>query len=270
MKSEIIPIFSTIMQQVDFDDNGLNKQLEDYAYKLKKNSQGRMLTNRGGFQSKLIDMGQPPVVCEKFLRLVMPEIDKYIQKYNLKSSYSLSVGELWFNIRGKGHYNTPPQHVHSDFSAVYYVKATDDAGDLEIETPDLRQEMKRFYWSNRDNFEYNAHNSLKYVVTPKPGRLVVVPSHMRHMVERNETDEDRISLAFDMLLHTVNINDVPQFENGQPKSEEDKAKLTKSYNKALGDHASNQIGLMGRGDSKKLSARNTVWKDKFRKKLDEV
>ena len=66
IKTETKTIFSTIAGLFDFSEDfgELNKQLEDYAYELKNKSQGRNLTNRGGFQSKLINLATPPMVID--------------------------------------------------------------------------------------------------------------------------------------------------------------------------------------------------------------
>lgn len=273
IKSETKTLFSTIAQLVDFSEDfgELNKQLEDYAYELKRKSQGRNLTNRGGFQSKLINLAQPPMVIEKFFQMVMPEVEGYVNQYGLRSKFNLSVGELWFNISAPGHYNTIHQHVHSDFSAVYYVKGTDNSGQLSVESPDLRQEMKRFYWANRDNFNYNSMNSMRYMLTPKPGTMIVMPSHMKHSVECNESKEDRISIAWDMLLHTTNIHDLPTYEEMEKDGVKKGDKTTydpryvDNYEQALAEHVRNQIGLEGKGDSTDLETRNKVWTGKYKK-----
>lgn len=81
----------------------------------------------------------------------------------------------WFNLMGPGHRTSLHTHEEEDelLSAVYYVTAPENSGDLVLEV---------------------APTSLR--VRPLPGLMVLFPPQLPHAVETNESDQVRLSIAF--------------------------------------------------------------------------
>lgn len=81
----------------------------------------------------------------------------------------------WFNLMGPGHRTSLHTHEEDDelLSAVYYVTMPEHSGDLVLES---------------SPFTIRLH--------PSPGMLACFPPHLPHAVERNESDQDRLSVAF--------------------------------------------------------------------------
>ena len=79
---------------------------------------------------------------------------------------------------------------------MYYVKASENSGQLKIEDPRsvalmVRPRMKqgkppRRLW-REDNYE------------PKSGRLIMFPSWLNHCVDTNESNDIRISVSFNFM-----------------------------------------------------------------------
>ena len=44
---------------------------------------------------------------------------------------------------------------------------------------------------------------MTYSFTPKEGKMLIFPSSLSHLVEKNESDEDRISYSFNIILNYV-------------------------------------------------------------------
>ena len=136
--------------------------------------QGRKKSNKGGYQSNLL---RPS------------DIPSY-----LKDEIELKVdGELlswWININGNGHYNGT--HDHHDrtpptgpvgISGVFYVSVPDDnMGDILFQGTMMRSHPTLY------------DPPLRY--EPKPNRLLIFPSDCFHSVEPNQSDKERMSLAF--------------------------------------------------------------------------
>tara|TARA_R100000664_G_C2738887_1_gene127740 strand:+ start:477 stop:974 length:498 start_codon:yes stop_codon:yes gene_type:complete len=146
--------------------------MKEYALSL---TEGREVSNVGGFQSQ--KHLTPPAVCEK----LFTEVER-----NLSREMVLST--LWFNVNGKGHYNLRHNHVDKKIhmvnqrgswipithergvSGVYYVDVPDDnMGDIVFD--DRR-------------------------VTPKTNTLLLFSNDVAHAVEPNQSDMNRISIAF--------------------------------------------------------------------------
>ena len=99
----------------------------------------------------------------------------------------------WVNINQKGGYNSIHHHGEFHLSGVYYVKnpmQDNDNGKIE------------FINSRND---YNIHKviggnafSTSIRVKPKEGFMIIFPSSLLHLVHPNNTNEDRISIAWNI------------------------------------------------------------------------
>ena len=98
----------------------------------------------------------------------------------------------WYNINGRGCYNTEHAHPHCWFSVVWYLKVPENSGEIVFTRPDtLRQSI----WV--DNL--TEHNQAEFRIMPKENTLITFPSYLRHSVEQNlsnDNDADRVSIAF--------------------------------------------------------------------------
>jgi uncharacterized protein (TIGR02466 family) len=48
--------------------------------------------------------------------------------------------------------------------------------------------------------EFTPHNASTHSIMPQQGRLIMFHSWFQHMVEANRSDEERISIAFNIML----------------------------------------------------------------------
>jgi uncharacterized protein (TIGR02466 family) len=103
------------------------------------------------------------------------------------------ITEAWININQKGHFNTSHDHPGSLFSAVYYVKGGADKGDLELKTP---ISPHTYTISGEMVGGYNAFTGHAMVIPPVTGDLLIFPSWLLHRVNMSQSDEERISIAF--------------------------------------------------------------------------
>lgn len=115
-----------------------------------------------------------------------------------KSSYTI---HSWINFFDKG--QTENQHTHygNFLSGCYYVQSSTGAGNLQF--PDATAE--RDMWKGiylKDKIEENIINTQSVSYEPIPGRILMFQSWMPHSVAKNNSDETRISIAFN-----VNPND---------------------------------------------------------------
>ena len=138
------------------------------------NDEGRQKSNQGGYQSNLLGPEDMPS--------------------QLKNQIDLKVdGELiqwWVNINGRGntnachdHYDRTPPVQPVGTSGVFYISVPDDnMGDILFQGTMMRSHPTLY------------DPPLRY--EPKPNRLLIFPSDCFHSVEPNQSDKDRMSLAF--------------------------------------------------------------------------
>jgi len=104
---------------------------------------------------------------------------------------------MWININGKGHYNTLHNHPGCIMSGIFWVKAPENCGKLGFQNPHSFAESRLIESADVDvKKRLNYHYAFEFA--PQEGILVMFPSHLMHLVEPNESDEDRISIAFNL------------------------------------------------------------------------
>ena len=95
--------------------------------------------------------------------------------------------ESWTNINDPGSLNLLHTHKSFNFSAIYYVQAN-HTGDLVFLNP-----------ANMDlSASYLGPGTSRMHYKPNDGDLVMWPSWIPHEVERNESDTQRVCIAFNI------------------------------------------------------------------------
>lgn len=187
------PIYNT---NLDID----NKLLETLAYQEKeKDTLGRRKSNNG-YQTQDLDFN-----TYKFLfDTISKHAIKFYSIYNadIKNHF---FSNFWINISGKYHYNRLHSHNGSFISGVYYIKVPKNSGAIAFENPAhmfIENTFKKFdNWTFENGNDWNNYNSPEWRIEPLKGQLLMFPSYLRHYVEQNKSDEDRISLSFNILIN---------------------------------------------------------------------
>ena len=187
--------FPTIVYVKDLPNaNELNPYLEKHIVKWSNQDKGVSKTNVKGWHSQT-DMNHKkeyePLIKELF----------QMQNEIIKEEYldiKPRLGNMWANINYPGGYNQMHLHPNSLFSGAYYVKASPNSGRLGLmdPRPGVQQNMPtrkpgklpRELW--RETF-----------YDPVPGRMIMFPAWMWHKVEPNKSNDIRISVSFNFIMH---------------------------------------------------------------------
>ena len=133
-------------------------------------------------------------VIEKYkLDLLEKEIDIHLKEYCSKLGYNTRKYSMtsWFTLSKKGNYSHIHHHSPADISGVYYYKTSEKDGDLFFESPNPHLDSSRCYIKKYGNVWKHS---------PREGKILLFPSWLRHVVETNETDSERISLYFNITF----------------------------------------------------------------------
>ena len=179
----------------------LNKNLFQSIKVEQKADTGVSISNQGGWQSH----GKLHFKTE-FIELVELINKRLLQVgkdygFGIMSS-KLKITSMWANVNDKACSNT----VHSHQSPVgmpnplvisgcYYVKVPKNSGQFVLE--DFSRPMRYLQLPFQ---EANLMNSFTVKILPKEGNLLLFPSWMEHSVETNRSNEERISIAFNVAL----------------------------------------------------------------------
>ena len=176
-------LFPTTIWSVD-----LNLDLEVIRRevdKFKLTTPTQNFSNVGGYQGHCFDY--------------KPLIDAI--KDNVPQYEDPELGDLfistWVNVNKRGNRNR--RHTHSDsinfLSGVYYLKVPENSGDIVFYDP-----KQPVYYSMAD-LRYYEPNYLSHThkIQPKENMLLYFPCWLEHEVNPSFTDEERISISFNLV-----------------------------------------------------------------------
>lgn len=168
-------------------------RLKSYGYKLQNLSTGRILSNYGGWQSD--DLPLDATDTEEFRIAVTNKISEILKHLGLTKDFIIS--NYWLNINGKGDFNRPHRHGFSTLSGVFYVSAPINSGKLVLRNPN---HAHGFCIDEKIVTQWNQFNSFTWEIEPEPNKFLVWPSWIDHYTLPNNSDQDRISIAFNILV----------------------------------------------------------------------
>lgn len=177
-------IWSSIIHCID------NSELKSFAYNKKKNDKGRVISNYGGYQSSDI----LPKECDQIDKLVdyvNDEIDRCCRQVGLPIA---TIMNIWININPPGAYNHLHNHAGAAFSGIYYVDARDHQGNIQFE----RSDGAEYFLPDPEKITYYSATRATYAA--KTGALYIFPGWLKHSVEGNKTNTDRISVSFNYSI----------------------------------------------------------------------
>ena len=189
-----INLFPSVIHQ--FDVNGFNEiqdELIDFVYNMReKDPVGHTISNRRGWQSSCFSIDNEDDVLKKFLTNCLAEFPP------IKKSVRLFVS-AWVNINPPEAFNMKHNHPTSDLSGVLWIKSQKDCGNIIFDSPRSFATHQEIECYNED-FKENNNYFHSFAFNPVAGRIMVFPSHLEHHVDFNNSQEDRISVSFNMRL----------------------------------------------------------------------
>jgi uncharacterized protein (TIGR02466 family) len=164
-----------------------NTALKQFAYDKRKQDPGRTVSNYSGWQSTDLKAGEADAV-DNLVENLNSEIAQCGKQVGIGE---VTLYNIWININPPGSYNHLHNHVGAVFSGVYYVDACPEQGNIQFERTDggeyhlpVNIEKETYYTSTRATY------------AAKTGGLYVFPGWLKHSVQGNLSDQDRISISF--------------------------------------------------------------------------
>ena len=178
-----------------FDVNGfieIQDELIDYAYNLKKEDKGVKISNYGGWQSSSFRVENEDDLLHFFLINCLASFPPLKKTVNM-----FVVG--WININLPGDFNIKHSHPTSDLSGVFWIKTPNNCGNIQFHSPSSFETFLEIE-SYTDDFRNSNNYHHAYWLPAKEGRMLIFPSHLEHDVKENLSNEDRISVSFNIQL----------------------------------------------------------------------
>lgn len=153
------------------------------------------------------DSDHPAILSlQKFIMDNVFEVAAEVNSAYWKKSQTINIHltGMWFQI--SNNYGFHETHVHGNcsWSGVYYVQSGDSSkGPGEIGANGQPNGITRFYGPNTE-YQAGGHGDLgnfylqdhTYDSYPQDGKLVIFPSHLKHMVFPYSGEQDRVIVSF--------------------------------------------------------------------------
>jgi uncharacterized protein (TIGR02466 family) len=190
----IIDIFkSSIFKTEVKNENHINyfKKILD---KEMKSNKGRVLSNKGGYQTNDISSIKDNKVYEDIF--IKPAIELIKNLNCSKSDIEINLDNFWINSNNKNDYNIMHNHPKANLSGVYYIEVPNDSGNLIFQNHNLLANGI----NNNYNFFDNPNFYTYFTIMPKKYDLILFPAELLHFVTPNTSNKKRISVAFNLTL----------------------------------------------------------------------
>jgi uncharacterized protein (TIGR02466 family) len=150
------------------------------------NSSEHFLSNAGNFEQNLLEQENMQAVVS----MIFHHCLHYMSATNTKPGYKPAIVSSWLTLTKPGLHAHIHDHGTNQISGVYWFKTNGNDGNIYF-----RNALKALKCN-----PVGATIAHEAEFSPEQGRLVMWPSFMDHGVYENKTEDDRISLSFNITL----------------------------------------------------------------------
>jgi hypothetical protein len=175
----VIPLFPSLILSQEISEY---KELLEVVTKLRRqDARGMDASNMGGWHSQY------------------QNIPDLITKYIPFPKY---YGVSWYMVNTNLQGNYSHTHPRNDWAGVLWLKVPPNAAKLEFEHPDCfaQYDAIQSIHDNNPTIQQQTNYYKAYSFTPKEGQLLMFPSSLRHRVYFSNTNEERISMSFNIKI----------------------------------------------------------------------
>lgn len=123
---------------------------------------------------------------KNFIQTKLNQFSKEVFEYDEE----LIVTQSWVNWSTKGNTHNRHSHPNSVISGVWYLEMPEDCkAPIRFHNPIVREISLK-------TTGVNQYNGLDFTLLPKSSNLIFFPSNLHHDVLKNESDGNRITIAF--------------------------------------------------------------------------
>ena len=191
MKYNAEYLFPTLIHIIETD---VDERIKPYCLKARQaDPVGNVLSNAGGWQSSGYQRKET-LISDSLYKIFNETISN---SFNSR----LDIVNYWININGPQSYNMVHDHPNSHLSGVFYIDVPENSGHISFGNPQSfvsHTELVTYTNSAREQHNQYVQNFIK----PIKGLLLIFPAHLKHGVLPNQSNEDRISISFNIRIDT--------------------------------------------------------------------
>ena len=190
-----IPCFSTPLWCIQPENHqAINEELLEYINEVLLSSRVPPEDNSsavGGYQSQKFDFRDTPL----FSAALNETISQVSGELMIDPKCKTIVTDCWANINSPGSYNRKHTHFNSMLSGVYYPSVPDNSGQIVFTDPRIQAYVITLPVTKKTGF-----TSRQIRRAPQAGEFILFPSWLEHSVGVNESEEERVSVAFNAFF----------------------------------------------------------------------
>lgn len=186
-------LFSTPLFRSYFEQENLNSIIDDFKFIEKKHN--AFYTINSFTSHSIIDN----ILEKEQLKDLKKFIISQINKINIISEINnaMEIDCSWFSINRFGGYHEEHNHLPSIWSGVYYIKAEDSDSNITFINKNLT-DTGWPYTTNKNSS--NPIVSQQTSCSVSAGMLLIFPGYLKHKVEQQTRDSERITISFNTKL----------------------------------------------------------------------
>jgi uncharacterized protein (TIGR02466 family) len=123
-------------------------------------------------------------------KYIESHVKKYIDQTQAWHPVPVALRHSWINKTGKDQGQEWHQHQDAYISGTYYYQTTGKDGVFSI--------MNAIPWMQQEMFPFGNVSAKHHDITPAVGKLLLFPGWLLHAVEKNKTEDTRISISFNL------------------------------------------------------------------------
>lgn len=190
-KAEVVQLFPTCVWEYELSSAAdLNRELSTAIEALRASTTSR--SRESGTWQSVGDLHERPDFKD-FMEVIIAAASGILEYLKIPSE-GIIVTNCWVNVNYQGYAHHRHSHPNNLLSGVYYVKIPPGSGKIVFEDPRPQAGVLVPAFS-----EITPQNSAKHSFEVAEGRLLFFPSWLQHSVEAQTAEEERISIAFNMV-----------------------------------------------------------------------
>lgn len=136
--------------------------------------------------------------CKNLKTKIIKAVEEYLNKIGWQGSRAIILKNSWINIADKDDHHGHHCHPGYSISGVYYYRVNEKQGTISFNNPNPLMFAC--------NFPQGVACPQTVDIIPDDGDILLFPSWLVHSTRKNATDEQRISIAFNIdIVETDNI-----------------------------------------------------------------
>ena len=180
----------------DFDS--FKQDLIDWIYQYKEHDPGiSKISNKRGWQSLSKEVFTEEGF-EPFKDKLIPCVTQLSNEFRV--GRQMDLVQMWLNINGPFSYNVSHRHPGTELAGVLWIKQTPEQGRFIFDNMDIGYRDAGLIYCIDAKYLEQTKMMPEWYPKYKNGTIIIFPANLSHRVEQNETDEDRISISFNIKL----------------------------------------------------------------------